>query len=447
MGAELILRSFLLLGLLGGCTSAPTTPVETGSSLAVPAALVSATWQVRMAVAENRAPFEGRDAWIQYFQGHRGSALQGFASDGDKPALARLHGEYAAMYRQATLAAAWSFVQTYGTDAQETDPKEMTTLVGISGVLLKTPEWSAKLGSTPGTAISAADTEWKTWLEQGAHWPPPLTGAPNLPGKAETGKLPDAGALPHWTFKHQGEEGSIETADLRTLLALSLYHEEAAKLADPASAAIVDALLNPWRLPVETPVSTSTALSDPFLFMSVYTSSGDALFMADLASEGASAIEKHQSDSAAAVIVKTCRKDAVIDVDCVLDQATALTRAIVDGMKQAAGKEDSFYRPFSEYARIGILRAGDRAAAVIGDRDDMGRLRVNALDRSIDAARDPLFLLSVSAWDAGNRNSLRCADLLHALIPDIPGLEAVRLPVDALQIRVGRNAAPSHPMH
>lgn len=136
-----------------------------------------------------------------------------------------------------------------------------------------------------------------------------------------------------------------------------------------------------------------------------------------------------------------------MDVDCVLDQAGAYAKAIETKMKEIAGREDSIYRAFSDFARVGAIRVADRAALAMGDRDGMGRLRVNALDRSNGPTRDPLFVLSVAAWDAGNRNSLRCADLLHTLESDIPGLEAVRFPVDALQIRVGRNAAPGRAMH
>jgi hypothetical protein len=94
-----------------------------------------------------------------------------------------------------------------------------------------------------------------------------------------------------------------------------------------------------------------------------------------------------------------------------------------------------------------VLRSAALAAAAMGDREGMGLLRINALDRSMGNTRDPLFVSSVSAWDASNRNSLRCADLLHELESNVPGLEAARLPVDALQIRIGRNSAPAGAMH
>lgn len=436
----------MLLFTLWACSGTSETPKTDGASLVVPADLLATSWQVRMADAAARAPFEGRDAWVQYFQGQRKAALAGFAMEGDKPALARLHGEYAALYRQAALTSAAALVQTFGADAQPTDPKEMAYLVGLSGRLMKNDTWSVKLGTSGGTSVAPQDSAFKSW---DGVWPPMagLALVPGAPGAATAGMLPDAGPLPSYNFAHQGEAGTLDMTDPAAMIALSMYHEEAAKLADPSSVDAVAMLLDPWRLPVETASTARPQLADPYLFMSFLSTSGDAAFLADLVSTGPNAVAAHQKDSPYAVIVASCTGEGTVDPDCVIAQSSALAKAMEVKMQEVAGKEDSFYRSFADFARVGALRAADRAAFVMGDREGGGRLRINALDRSTGTARDPLFVLSVAAWDAGNRNSLRCADLLHTLMSEIPGLEAVRFPVDALQIRVGRNAAPAGPSH
>ncbi|MFN7135652.1 MAG: hypothetical protein ACK4N5_26505, partial [Myxococcales bacterium] len=87
----------------GGADVATPTP---SSQSAVPPELLSTTWQVRLAPDAARAPFEGRDSWVAYFQGKRSEPLAGFANEKDGAAVARAHAEYAAIYRQAALMAA-----------------------------------------------------------------------------------------------------------------------------------------------------------------------------------------------------------------------------------------------------------------------------------------------------------------------------------------------------
>jgi hypothetical protein len=358
------------------------------------------------------------------------------------------------MYRQATVAAGWAYIQTFGADAQETDPVEMSYLVGLSGALLKEASWSTKLEATGKTAAQA--TAWKNWLDAGAVWPPTelLKAAPGAPaGEVAVGVFPTPGTLPHYKLPHKGESGELEASDPATLLALALYHEEAAIKADPSAKELIAMVLDPWRLPIEPISSARPKVPDDWLFLSTATSGLELAFLADLktASDMAatqSVISSYAAKTASAAIISHCQsKTAFLDLDCVLDQGGLLAKEIEDQMQKVRGKEDSFYRVFSELARVGVYRAASLAAQSAGDQDSMGRLKLNALDRSTGIARDPLFLLSVAAWDCGNRNSMRCADLLHSLNSDIPGLEAVRFPVDALQIRIGRNAAPAGTVH
>ncbi len=428
------------------------TPAPTATG-AVPAELVAQTWQVRLAVDAARAPFEGRAGWVAWFQGKRAEALQGFLADGDKVALARAHAEYAALYRQAALLAARSTVEVYGTDAQPTDPAETSYLLGVSGVLLGDAALMGKLGAASGTKVAGLaeqDAAWKAWAAAGAIWPPDavVASSPNAPTAPTAGTTPDAGTLPHYVLPEKGESTTVEAADAGTLWALSRWHEAAAVAAAPDQEAAVRLWIDPWRLPPEARApSEAVVMPDTFLFMSAMTTPGDALFFSDLERDGAAAVAAHQSDSPYAVIIARCTEQSRVSVDCVLDEAAALGQSIQDAMAAAAGKEDGFHRPFADFARVGVLRAGDRVAWTLDDREGGGRLRINALDRTTGSTRDPVFLLSVAAWDAGNRNSVRAEELVHGLLTEVPGLEAARLPLDALHIRLSRNAAPGRPMH
>ncbi|MDP2311448.1 MAG: hypothetical protein Q8P41_00970 [Pseudomonadota bacterium] len=436
----------------GGSADVATPPTK--STSAVPAALIEQTWQVRLAVDAARAPFEGRAGWMAWFQGNRAEALQAFAADADGPALARTHADYASIYRQAALLAASSTIQVYGTDAQPTDPAETSYLLGVSGALLGDATWSPKLGAAGGSKVAglaAQDAAWKAWADAGAAWPPDsvTAGAPNAPTAPTAGKAPGAGTVPHYVLPEQGETTTVDAADIGTLWALARWHEAAAIAASPESEAAVGVWIDPWRLPPETRTAAATAatIPDTFLFMSAMTTAGDARFFADLERDGAAAVAAHQADSPYAVIVGRCTQAEKVSVDCLLDEAAALGQSIEEAMAKAAGKEDGFHRPFADYARVGVLRAGDRTAWKLQDREGGGRLRINALDRTTGTARDPVFLLSVAAWDAGNRNSVRAEELVHGLLTEVPGLEAARLPLDALHIRLSRNAAPGRPMH
>ncbi len=449
---QLILFAPLLVACSGG-QSDVSTPPPAASQSAVPAELLATTWQVRLAVDAARAPFEGRDSWVGFFQGKRVEPLAAFAVEKDAAALARLHAEYAAIYRQAALLAAGSTAQVYGVDAQPTDPAETSYLLGVSGALLGDATLRGKLGAAGGSKVdglAARDAAWKSWVDAGAAWPPdaPVQGSPGAPSAVEAGKVPDAGTLPHFKLPEQGVETSVDAADPGTLWALARAHEAAALAASPDNAAAVRVWIDPWRLPPETHEPASgVAIPDTFLFMSAMTTAGDALFLADLERDGGAAVAAHASDSPYAVAIAKCTKGGRIEVDCILDESAALGQAIEAAMAAASGREDSFHRPFAEFARVGLLRAADRAAWKLDDRESGGRLRINALDRTTGTARDPLFLLSVAAWDAGNRNSVRAEELVHGLLTEVPGLEAARLPLDALHIRLSRNAAPGRPMH
>ena len=58
---------------------------------------------------------------------------------------------------------------------------------------------------------------------------------------------------------------------------------------------------------------------------------------------------------------------------------------------------------------------------------------------------DPVFALSVAAWDAGNRNPLRPEEITHQLKTSYPAL-LQRGPL-LKPPREGANAGPSNPVH
>jgi hypothetical protein len=52
-----------------------------------------------------------------------------------------------------------------------------------------------------------------------------------------------------------------------------------------------------------------------------------------------------------------------------------------------------------------------------------------------------VFQISSAAWDIGNRYPLRAQDTIHYYSTEFPALKGVKQPMDALQIRLGRNSA------
>ena len=423
--------------------------------------VLGTTWQVRLAVAAQRAPFEGREGWTGWFGGRRLAPLDAFRADKDALAQARAHTEFAAAYRQGAVLASHATVQVYGVDAQGTDPAETSYLVGVSGAFLNEAVWRAKLGgavSSKVAAVAAQDKAWTAWAASGAVGPAdvPAGSGPGAPGADTPSAVPDAGTLPHYALPERGGPLLVDAGDPGTLWALSRWHEARARAAAPEATALIDALLDPWRVPAEpkSGAAVPETLPDAFLFMSSSTSRGDIAFLADLARTGVPAVAVHAKSSPYAAIAQFCTQPpagggaAVLAVDCVLDESAALGRAIEDGMKAANnGVEEVFHRAFADFARVGALRAADRVAVAMGDMDTAGRLRINALDRTVGPTTDPVFLASVAAWDAGNRNSVRAEEIVHGLLPELPGLDAARIPLDALHVRLSRNAAPGRPMH
>ncbi len=440
-----------LLVTLVACSSDEVTgaPVP-GVVTAVPDAVVAATWQVRMAKAEVRAPFEGRASWVAWYEGRRNEAPAAFASESDPAGLARAHTEYAAIYRQSALLAANAILQVYGADRQESDPAETAYLLGIAGTLTARPENAASLGQSGKSTvaeIARRDAAWAAWsAAKATPYPDEPAGLAAITGAP--GELPTAGFAPI-PLPLVGEPGQVAAGDPGELYALSRWHEARAREADPTAVAVIDQFLDPFRLPFEAKIKPEGApATDTWLFMSAYTSAADMQFVSLVSAGDLAAAEALADRSGYAAVAKACTTTGKVDVDCVIEQGARFGSAIEDAMAAAnGGAGDGFHRPFSDYARAGVLRALDLYARARGEDESSGILRINAYDRNINHAVDPVFILFLGAWDAGNRNTTRATELVHQNLRLVPGLEVARAPLDALHIRLSRNAAPGVPMH
>lgn len=467
----------MILALLLACSGAPS---EAPAPVAAPAGKVSAeliasTWQVRLAPDAARAAFEGRASWSAYFEGKRVEALTAMAAENDPAGLARMHAEFAALYQEAAVMAARSVQQVYGVDGQPTDPLEVAYLLGEAGVILGDDALMQQFGACGASKVpglAARDAAWKAWVASGRTATPPkpwpVGEIPGLPGEVVPGQAPSLGAVPTYTFPERTPEAlGVPAADLLSVWALAQWHQAAAVKAgaDAAAFELLQAHAAPafFTLPAAergpAPVAVAAAggapaaapapASDATLFLGAYTTAGDRALAAALRdpAQASGAVAAHVADSPYAAIIAGCTVEGAIGVDCVLDQAAALGSAIQDAMGKAANGPQDFHRFFADEARAGVLRVAADAAFAAGDADTGGRLRLNAIDKAVGKAYDPVFAVSVAAWDAGNRNSVRATELIHPLVDEIPGLDVARIPLDALHVRLSRSAAPGVPMH
>jgi hypothetical protein len=409
-----------------------------------------------MADAQVRAPFEGHPGWAALVtRRDYPGALSAFGGSAPLAAgQARVHLEMSEALRQAAVLAARSTLVLWRDERREEDPPQVDCVVGIAEILLGEPEpargrLAACLAGSTGPLADTARA-WSTWLDTGAPWPPnaPLATSPGASEPVAPGALPTAGTLPHYIFSDLVEGREVRVSDPGTLLKLALWHEAAARQAFPAGSDAIGLLLAPWRLPFE-PASPTGEVPIPaeFLFGSSLLAAADAAFAVSgsLAAPVDPAAWTDRSPIAA--VVAPCVKDAMMDVECVADRANRTFDQILAAMRIRGGGEEGFHRPFAELARVAVLRQAERIAGQGGDERAMGLLRLSAVDFSVGPSAEPAYILSVAAWNAGNKNASRAADLLHAQEGRIPGVEVARLPLDALQVRVGRESAPGVPMH
>jgi hypothetical protein len=286
-------------------------------------------------------------------------------------------------------------------------------------------------------------------------WPPDLgdVSFPDAPTGLDPGSNPSLDSLPHYAFAEQSEKAlTLDTADPTSLYLLSRWHEQAAaQLIGEGGEATVVQLLAPHRLPAEPdPAAELLPLDDAWLFASTtLTSAEDAAFLADATVQGLDAVEVWKDESPLAALLVDTIVDGSILPDRVLEQGAAFRTQLLSAMHNRSESREDFQLTFVWMARIAVLRAGMVVADANDQYRDAGILRINSLEQmdsmkaSLSLAKDPVFALSVAAWDAGNRNPVRAQQLVHELLGRFPSLIAARYPMDALNIRASRNAGPS----
>jgi hypothetical protein len=442
---------WLITGCSGGTSDSPEVSPGEGSLL--PAALIAGSWQVRLVDPAARARFESTPGWVSLFTKELPQALEQL---GDDPVgLARLHTEYSALCRQGLLMYAHATQNVYGERLQETDPLAVPYLRGVSEWLLGDTESArASLASVPegaGPEVVARAAAWLAVVDVG--WPPVLDEGLFFGGLPEVapGVRPEILGLPHYRLPEQSAEALvIETSDPAVLLSLALWHEAAARAAagDDNDAA-VSALLAPWRLPAEPvpEIEWSGTVDDGWLFGGFYPSAADAAFVAAGSVEGIVAVEAWSDRSLLAAAILPAVVDGHLDPERMLDQAAELESALMAAMSSSAGMIEGYHQPFAALGELSALRAAMVVADANDQYRDAGVLRLNALDLASGPGWDPIFVLSVAAWSAGNENTVRAEELVHKLSTRYPAVDAARYPLDALHIRRSRGSMQLAPAH
>jgi hypothetical protein len=429
-----VVLSLLLLAL--SCTGADD--VSTAPTVeAVPASLIQDAWTLQVAQPGKLDEVLGQKAWNSVFERRYGAAAEAFGMDS-----ARGHAEAAAIYRQSALLQANAILATFGEgQRRDTDPAELTYLVGVASVIAGDLETARASLGQGGDNVGGADSAWLTALEAESFT---LADAPGLfeLGDVVVGGAPALTEAPHYHLP-EGESGLfVDVADPTLTLQLAFWHEQAAK---DAGGDWVDSWLSPWRLPLEEDTAQPVELPLDALFLGVWLTSADLDFVNALDSTGDAALEQFAGTSSYAKLVSECAGEDEVDVDCLLDRSVSLGAQLEAAMQVAYGSQHADHRTFASFARAGVLRAGARLCDSRGDERTAAILRLNARDRGTGPATDPKFQLSLAAWDASNRNALRSTELFHPNRAAVPGLDVVQVSLDTFSLRVGRETGAGIP--
>jgi hypothetical protein len=463
VGLGVVLVGGALSLALAGCSDGPDATEESDKSepaVQIAPDLVAQSWPVQMCDDAKRTPFENHPGWVALFKRDLPRALAAFQADpGSGRGLSRVHGDLAAVYSQATRLGAHATNHIYGADRQETDPVESAYLYGVSrGVLGDCSESAEALArlEAPGDSISAHHSFW-TARAMDAACPVAVTyaelqGLPGAPSNVEPGSDPEIPPLPHYTFSERSADvRDVASGELTHLLALASGHRAAALAAAPElDTAVVHARLMPWQLPIEPVATVAAELPEPdveWLFLDFALVGADLWFLDAAKRDGLSAVTTWKDRSLLAAALAPAVTPEGLDVEQVIDRAVDLRLQIKSTMAIASGSVQSYHPVFSQMGELAVLRAGMLVADANGQYRDAGILRINAFERSDGPSRDPVFLISTAAWDAGNRSPLRAQEIVHGLVSRYPSIRAARYPLDALHIRLGRTAAPTTAVH
>ncbi len=436
-------RLLLVLGLLVGGTSCTDSGSDAPAVEAEAVADLAGAWQVRVADPTVREPFETNKGWVRLVNHRDFKSAAGMLNRAGGLAAARPHAEAAGLYRQSALLVANAIVETYGKTPQTTDPAGVAHLLTVAHAVRGERDEARKhsdayVGGAPDGA-APWHQPWRAWLEAGASWPPDLSSLPLELPAVGLGEWPELVGMPHYSLpERDGSTYTIAFADPGALVALAMWHDATAAAAAPAEREALLAFGGRYRLPVEGP-APQVEVPLELLFGSDLLVPGDAAFLADVArGAGAAAVDGWAGRSLLADLAAKARVDSRVSTEKAIDLAAAVRRDVLARMVAPTGTEEGFHRPFADLAEVGVLRALALVAEAEGDREASGVLRINAMERSTNAAACPTFLLSLAAWDAANRYPARGTDIVHNLSRSYPSLEAARYGLDVLALRVSR---------
>jgi hypothetical protein len=445
------LTALIAVGCGGSGDGEPQT--EKAVLVSVDGALLAGSWPIRMAEDANRAVFESSEGWRHVFQREYPSALRAFAENKDAMGLARIHQEMADIHRQGALLAANATIEAYGVDRQDADPLETAYILGVSAALRGEKQVALEhLASLPaGTVFSKRAKTWidlialdsELTLEQ-------VETVVGSMGDVVPGTIPNETKVPHFQIPERTDNASLMSLnDPTDLMARALWHSAAGRAALPESERpIMDLMDHRYAIQKKGSMSSDdVAVDDTWLFCSSLLAAADAPFIAAVSVEGVAAVEAWASRSVLAAALLPTITDGQVNPQAVLDTSVAMQKQVQRHMADVAGQKVDFHRPFAQFSRIAVLQAGMIVADANDQYRDAGILRLEALERMESVGIDPVFAISVAAWDAGNRNPMRPEDLLHTFSDSFPSLTAARSPLEALHLRRSRTAAPTSPVH
>jgi hypothetical protein len=439
------------------CVGGGGTTTKVGAELPVPDTLIQASWPMQVVDATKREPFES-DGFVQLIKNRDyRRAIQ--SSQGQQGLMtARFHADAAALYRQAALATANAYVQYFDPplgQAYDPEGKEHVLLVGkilrgdLEGARAVAPAVRALPSEHPATVWAAP---WLKWLDEGAVWPPDLSGLPDALPEVVVGQWPEVERRPSYALKERQEEGSetereIAIDDPALLVRLALWHDQAAVQAAPEHADALATYGARYRWAIEPHIARPVDLPLELLVGSDYLTPSDAAFMAAVhGSDGLGVIDTFQSRSLTAAAVVTARAgSASMDGVKAVDFVSALRLHLRDAQSAAAGQTEGHHPVFADVVAAGLYRNLAYVAELEGNREVSGTLRIAARDIERDAAAAPEGLMALTAWDADNQYTIRGSEIIHQLVRRAPSLEVVRTAFDLIGIRVSRSRGGGTP--
>ena len=368
-----------------------------------------------------------------------------------------MHSEYAAIYRQATVLHAHATEHMYNTDRQEEDGIDSLYLRGVARVLLGQSDLAKEdFSQLDDEKLTLMSQQWGVIASTGFPSENPIVGHFVNQPPVQLGKKFRPESVPHFSIRTtiEGETSSI--TDTTELWVRSRWHEAMARLLAQSLTVDerwVDVFLAPWQTPMESAHAaersktilkelTEEELDTSWMFLSRNLVPEDALFMYALQFTDSPVIllSEWADKSVLAQILQKCMVDGLLDVPKVLDAAGHFETEILEAMKVSQGKEEPFYPLFADFAEQSVLIAGVMVAESNGQREDSGRLRLNARDLALVNSKDAVFLTGFAAWDVANRYPMRAQDMIHKYSQDFPAFKVAGHPLGLLQIRLGRSA-------